>query len=197
MTVKMILAVDHGNSIGWSDGRLPWKIPADMKRFKDLTTGHTVLMGRKTFDSFNRPKGLPNRHNVVIRNTMTDGVLHKPSSPQDEPYYFSARENPLKLYVQVHQACLGCTPPDLWIIGGASIYAQAIEMKLVDEIYLTQVHAFSGADVILPFDIWAWKLFVIRERNRGVNWEVEGEAAMPNVPLDGPKIAFIKLRKVK
>lgn len=186
MTVKMILAVDHGNSIGWSDGRLPWKLPADMKRFKDLTTGHDLLMGRKTFDSFNRPDGLPNRRNNVISKTLkmdSRNVKTWPMSPAS--------------FVQVHQACLGCAPSDLWIIGGAMLYTQAIEQKFVDEIYLTQVHALSGADVILPFDLWDWKLFVIRERNRGVSWEVEGEEVMPPTPLDGPKIAFIKLTKVK
>ena len=65
MTVKMILAVDEGNAIGWDDGSLPWKIPADMKRFKELTTGHDVLMGWKTFISLRRPHGLPNRTNAV------------------------------------------------------------------------------------------------------------------------------------
>ncbi len=191
MTVKMILAVDHGNSIGWTDGSLPWKIPADMARFKALTTGHTVLMGRKTFESFKRPKGLPNRHNVVLTRDKSFK-----SAPQDEPRYFNAEENPLKLYVQVHQACLGCTPPDLWIIGGATIYQQAIEEKLVDEIYLTQVHAQSGGDVLLPFDLWDWKLFVIRERARGVNWEVQGEPVQPPTHPDSPHIVFIKLTKV-
>ena len=192
MTVKMILAVDHGNSIGWSDGRLPWKIPADMKRFKELTTGHTVLMGRKTFESFNRSKGLPNRHNVVI--TRNESLK---SLPQDEPCFFSSEENPLKLYINVHQACLGCEAPDIWIIGGAQIYAQAIEHKLVDEIYLTQVHDQSGGDVLLPFDLWDWKLFVIRERNLGINWEVEGDSVQTPTAPDSPHIVFIKLTKVK
>ena len=126
MTVKMILAVDHGNSIGWSDGRLPWKIPVDMQRFKELTMGRTVLMGRKTFESFGLPKGLPNRHNVVITENQT-----LRNHPQSEPHYFTNKD-PLATYVRAHQACLGCTPPDLWIIGGATIYQQAIENKLVD-----------------------------------------------------------------
>ena len=192
MTVKMILAVDHCGSIGWSDGRLPWKIPADMQRFKELTTGHTVLMGRKTFDSFNRPKGLPNRRNVVITRNKSLKSL-----PQDEPCFFSSEENPLKLYIDIHQECLGCEASNIWIIGGAQIYAQAIEHKLVDEIYLTQVHAQSGGDVLLPFDLWDWKLFVIRERNRGVNWEVEGDAIQPPTAPGSPHIVFIKLTKVK
>jgi dihydrofolate reductase len=163
-----------------------------MARFKALTTGHTVLMGRKTFESFKRPKGLPNRHNVVVTRDKTLKSL-----PQDEPCFFSSEENPLKLYIQVHQACLGCTAPDIWIIGGASIYQQAIEEKLVDEIYLTQVHAQSGGDVLLPFELWSWKLFVIRERARGVNWEVEGDAIQPPTAPESPHIVFIKLTKVK
>ena len=184
MTVKMILAVDHGNSIGWSDGRLPWKIPADMARFKALTTGHDVFMGRKTFESFKRPNGLPNRRNIVLSRDDFDGALTVESTKSWD-------------WVRAHQECLGCTPPDLWIIGGAQIYQQAIEQKLVDEIYLTQVHALSGADVLLPFDLWDWKLFVIRESARGVNWEVNGEPEFPPVPLEGPKISFIHFKKTK
>lgn len=197
MTVKMIVAVDNGNSIGWSDGRLPWRIPADMARFKALTMGHTVLMGRKTFESLNLPRGLPNRQNVVITSGMTDGIVRPPSKTEDNPYFFRDKKNPLKTYVQVHQASTSSAPPDLWIIGGASIYAQALQMELVDEIYLTQVHAISGADVILPFDLWDWNSFIANEGSRGIKWDLEGEPVQPPVPFDAPPIIFINLRKIK
>lgn len=193
MTVKMILAVDYGGSIGWSDGSLPWKLPADMSRFKALTTGHTIVMGRKTFESFNRPKGLPNRHNVVISNS------HEASKQGDEGvrWFRDGVSDSLKTYVQVHQACLGCVPPDLWIIGGATIYDQAIKQQLVDEIYLTQVHALSGADVLLPFHLWEHEVFIANQKAFGVTWELTKPPEYPMVPLEGPKIAFIHLKKVK
>lgn len=190
MTVKMIIAVDEGNSIGWRSGELPWKIQPDMQRFKDLTMGHTVLMGRKTFESLKRPEGLENRHNVVISNSRPSS---EPGDPQ--PHWFRDGKDSLRTYIQTHQACLGCTPPDLWIIGGAQIYDQAIRLKLVDEIYLTQVDTLSGGDVTLPFDLYSWKLFAIRQRSEGVHWEMVS-CEIPPVPLDCPKIAFIKFKKV-
>lgn len=191
MTVKMIVACDEGNSIGWSSGELPWKIQPDMKRFKDLTMGHDVLMGRKTFESLKSPQGLENRRNIVISNS-------RPSSQSgvSQPHWFRDGKDSLRTYIQTHQAGLGLTPPDLWIIGGAQIYDQAIKLKLVDEIYLTQVHTLSGADVTLPFDLYSWKLFVIRQRSEGVTWVMESSEAPP-VPLDCPKITFVKFVKVQ
>lgn len=184
MTVKMILAVDHGNSIGWTDGRLPWKLPADMKRFKDLTTGHDLLMGRKTFESFKRPDGLPNRRNNILSESL------KLDTSNVKTWSMNIAD-----FVQVHQACLGCTPSDLWVVGGATIYQQAIEAKVVDEIYLTLVHAQSGADVLLPFDLWDYKQFIVDEANRSVQWK-SSEPEFPPVGFNDPKITFIKLKKM-
>jgi dihydrofolate reductase len=176
MTVKMIVAVDRGNAIGWSDGRLPWKIPGDLKRFKALTIQSTVLMGRKTFESLNRPEGLPERNNLVMSSTM-------PRNRQ-----VNVINAPLEDAVKAHQVCLGCEPEDLWIIGGASVYAEAIEKQLVDEIYLTLVHENSGADVVLPFDLAAWKLFILQQEKIGVKWYL---AAIE----DGPTCTFITLKR--
>lgn len=178
--IKMILAVDEGNSIGWFDGRLPWKIPGDMKRFKALTTGHVVLMGRKTFESLNLPDGLPNRKNVVV----TSGFHHPTMG--NKVY----RER-----IEYIDSTSICDPgQDLWIIGGARVYAEAIKRNIPEEIFLTQVHTTSGADVRLPFELYAWKLFVLRERARGNNWVVHAED--PPTVLDGPKITFVHLKKV-
>jgi dihydrofolate reductase len=184
----MILAVDQGNAIGWQDGRLPWKISRDMLRFKALTTGSTVVMGRKTFESLGRPQGLPNRQNVVITTQKHDMT--------GNPLFFRDGKDPFRSFVQVHQACLGCEPADLWVIGGGTLYDAAIEQSLVDEIYLTLVHTNSGADVQLKHDLAAWKLFVLREQSRGNIWNV-AEYEQHQVEGDVPAVTFITLKKQK
>lgn len=187
MTVKMILAADQGNSIGWSNGNLPWRIRIDMQRFKNMTMGHDVVMGRTTYQSLKLPDGLPNRRNVVLTKQKYADVRHQFGNV-DIISSFN--------WVEAHQECLGCTPPDLWIIGGAKVYAEALELKLVDEIYFTQVHTLSGADVILPFEMYGWKLFILRERARGVNWELIDSSNPPTAEGE-PPISFLTFKKIK
>lgn len=181
MTIKMIIAVDQGNSIGWSDGRLPWKIPPDMQRFKDLTTGHIVMMGRTTYQSLKRPDGLPNRRNVVLTRRPYSEVRGQFGNVDiiSSLDWINGESQRGKV---------------IWIIGGAQVYAEAIEKKIVDEIYLTQVHTLSGGDVILPIDLFSWKLFVLRERARGVNWDTTFDWDVP-VPPSSPKISYITFKK--
>ena len=187
--IKMIVAADRNNAIGWQSGEIPWRISADMKRFKELTTGHTIVMGRKTFDSLKRPNGLPNRHNVVITNNR-----ELRNAPQSEPHYFTEANDPLKTYCQVHQACLGCEPPDLWLIGGATIYNDAIAHRLVDEIYLTKVDIASGADVKLDFNLYDWSRFRMEQLKIGVEWFLT-DNSLPAYTDDGIEYTFITLRK--
>lgn len=190
MTVKLIVAVDRENAIGWQDGRLPWKIAEDMKRFKELTTGATVLMGRRTFESIGRANGLPNRQNVVL---STDA--EKRTGPGVHPVWFSDGPDSLQRYVQAHQAGHGMDPGDLWIIGGATIYDQAIAQQLVDEIYLTIVDVTSGADVLLSFDLSSWKLFMLRQQKDGVEWYLQ--TISHHQQVDGLSFSFITLKRTK
>jgi dihydrofolate reductase len=183
--IKLIIAVDEGNAIGWKDGRLPWKIPADLKRFKELTLHSTVLMGRKTFESLNRPKGLPERNNLVMSRTLPHTCF-----PNEKVNVLKA---PLEHVIQAHQATLGGEPEDLWIIGGAQVYAEAIEKQLVDGLYLTLVHIDSGADVILPFELAAWKLFMLQQEKAGVQWNLT--SIEPVHETEGPAYTFITLQK--
>jgi len=184
MTVKMILAVDLDNAIGFSNGDLPWKLPEDMQRFKLLTSGHDVLMGRKTFESLKRPKGLPNRMNIVITSNLKgyDAEI--------------CQINSFKNFVQAHQEVVGdIKVPDLWIIGGATIYDQALEEELVDEIHLTLVGVHSNADVKLKLDLTNWKLFVLRQAQIGVQWnlqQIQWLTTETNIPL-----TFLTLKKTK
>ena len=128
--ISIIVAIGENRAIG-ANNDLLWKLPNDMKRFKELTTGHTIIMGRKTFESL--PKGaLPNRTNVVItRNT-------------DASFDNCETFNDLKAAIDKHS-----DEKEIFIIGGAKIYEQAI--IFADKLYVTNVHhSFENADVFFP-----------------------------------------------
>ena len=128
--ISIIVAIAENRAIGAKNDLL-WKLPNDMKRFKELTTGHTVIMGRKTFESL--PKGaLPNRNNVVI--TRSSGA----SFENCEMF------NDLKAAIDKHK-----NEKEVFIIGGANIYEQA--MVFADKLYVTNVyHSFENADTFFP-----------------------------------------------
>lgn len=135
MNIIIVVAIAANNAIG-KNNQLLWKLPADLKHFKEITTGHTVIMGRKTFDSVGKP--LPNRRNIVItrQDIQIDGC---------------------EVVNSLHDAlalCIGL--PEVHIIGGAEIYKQA--MPLTDVIYLTRVHQSFDADTFFPeIDEKTWK----------------------------------------
>jgi dihydrofolate reductase len=125
--ITIIVATDANRGIG-IDNRMPWHLPEDMAHFKRLTSGHAVIMGRKTFDSIGRP--LPNRRNIVIsRNAgwSHDGV-----------------ERAASLAEAI--ALAGAEPA--FVIGGAQIYAQAL--PLCDELIITEVGAVFDCDAFFP-----------------------------------------------
>ena len=129
MRISIIAAVARNRAIG-KDNKLIYWLPNDLKRFKALTTGHTIIMGRKTFESL--PKGaLPNRRNVVLSRSRHD-------FPGCET--FSSLDEALK----------HCSPDeDIYIIGGAQVYEQAIRMA--DRLCLTEVNDTpDGADAFFP-----------------------------------------------
>lgn len=172
MTIKMILAVDQGGAIGWSDGRLAYSgLKADMQRFKALTLNSMVVMGRSTYVSIGRPDGLPQRRNVVLTRrpwSETRGQFGNVEIISSLDWVKQHNE-------AAHRTVAGTdhTPADIWIIGGASVYEEALAMDIVDEIHLTLIHATCDADVKMTTDLVAWKRFVLTERKFGVNWEVE------------------------
>lgn len=125
------------NAVIGKDNRLPWHLPADLKRFKDLTMGHTIVMGRKTWDSINRL--LPGRRTVVV-----------------------TRNPHLKIegaqVVDSLQAALACTgsEAEIFVIGGEEIFRQA--MPHADRIYLTVVESTFEGDTYMPaIDPQQWK----------------------------------------
>jgi dihydrofolate reductase len=128
--VSLIAAVDRRGGIGYQNRLLYW-LPNDLKRFKALTTGHTIVMGRRTFESL--PKGaLPNRRNIVL-------------SRQAEATFPGAEH-----FTSLQEVLAHCAQEEeVFIIGGASLYADAI--ALADALYLTEVDdASQPADAFFP-----------------------------------------------
>lgn len=134
MKISIIVAVSDNDAIG-VEQRLPWRLSADLKHFKALTVGHTVIMGRNTFDSL--PNGpLPNRRNIIL-TSQTD---------LDIPGCTLCHSLQEALHV-----CAG--ESEVFIIGGASVYRQSL--PLADTLYITRVHhTFNSADTFFPSVDW-------------------------------------------
>ena len=134
--ISIIAAVAKNRAIGFQNKLIYW-LPNDLKRFKALTTGHTIIMGRNTFESL--PKGaLPNRRNVVLSRTT--------------------KELPgCEVFPTLEEALLSCrSDEDIYIIGGARVYEQAI--KFADRLCLTEIDDTPReADAFFP-DYSDWKV---------------------------------------
>jgi dihydrofolate reductase len=129
MIISLIAAMSDNRVIGHR-GKMPWHIPADLKFFKNLTTGHTVIMGRKTFESIG--KALPNRQNFVLTNT-------RPLPPGTETVtYFNTPADAIDQ----------CTTAKAFIIGGGQLFRET--MRDIDGIYLTRIHADYAGDTFYP-----------------------------------------------
>ncbi|MBO7591584.1 MAG: dihydrofolate reductase [Prevotella sp.] len=136
MTINIIAAVAKNRAIGFENNLIYW-LPNDLKRFKALTTGHTIIMGRNTYLSL--PKGaLPNRRNVVLSSTISE-------LPGCD------------VYPTLDAALKSCRPDeDIYIIGGARVYEQAISMA--DHLCLTEVDDTPAqADAFFP-DYSDWQV---------------------------------------
>ena len=114
--MRGIIAAISPEGVMGLDGKIPWHYSEDFKRFKEITLGSTIIMGRLTFESMNS-KPLPGRRNIVITSNRVEGVE-----------FFSSIEEALET----------CTNEEVWFIGGAKIYEEALE-KYADVIDLTSV----------------------------------------------------------
>ena len=123
-----VVAMAENRIIG-KNNRLPWHFSSDSKHFKRLTTGHTILMGRKTFESLGK-KPLPNRENFVLSRSRFEAP------------------NSIKMFDSVENALKNATSEKVFIIGGASLYEQT--MPLVDGIYMTKISARYDGDTFYP-----------------------------------------------
>ena len=137
-TITMIAAAAENNALG-KDNDLLWHLPDDFKRFKRLTIGHKIIMGRKTFESF--PKPLPKRTHIIITRDTNYKI------PYEDCIIVHSLEDALKLV----------SNEDAFIIGGGEIYKQG--EAFADIIELTRVHTRVEADTFFPtIDLECWKL---------------------------------------
>jgi len=128
MIISIMVAIAENHAIG-KNNQLLWRLPADLKHFKDTTSGHTVIMGRKTFDSVGKP--LPNRRNIVISRNAS---LEIPGA---------------EVVTDLDAAIALCDDnEEVFIVGGAEIYKMA--MGITDKIYLTVVKGNFEADTFFP-----------------------------------------------
>jgi dihydrofolate reductase len=134
--IVLVAAIAENSAIG-KDNDLLWHLPEDLKHFKETTLGHTVVMGRKTFDSLGKP--LPRRENWVVsrnENWQRPGV---------------------RSFTSLKEALDSCTDEVCMILGGAQIYQQAL--KLADRMELTHVHQSFDGDAFFPeFDESEWEI---------------------------------------
>jgi dihydrofolate reductase len=142
MITSIIVAVSTNNVIG-KENNLIWHLPIDMNFFKDTTTSHHVIMGRKNFESIpHKYRPLPNRKNIIItrnknyiakdciiKNNLKDALKEARDSDEDEAF----------------------------IIGGGEIYKLALQENLVDRIYLTRIHYEFEGDTFFPSLSSEWK----------------------------------------
>lgn len=147
MIISIIAAVSNNNVIGGGNTLL-WNLPADMKHFRDTTRGHTVIMGRKTYESIGSP--LPDRKNIVITRDT--------NYYRDEIEVVNSLEEALRLasLEQGKEFEENQEEVEVFIIGGGEIYKQA--MKKANKLYITEVHQDFKGDTLFPIiDKDSWK----------------------------------------
>lgn len=145
--ISMIVAVDEARAIG-KNNQLLWFIPADLKRFKEITTGHAVIMGENTYRSIGKP--LPNRTNIVV-------TLNREFHPEGCLPVYSLEQ--ALLVAREHET------EEIFIIGGASIYKQFLPMT--ERLYLTLVKGQHEADTFFPDYSEFKKVITQEEGNNG------------------------------
>lgn len=127
MNISIVVAISENHVIG-KDNKLLWYLPNDLKHFKEITSGHTVIMGRKTYESVGKP--LPRRRNIIITRQaiLIEGC---------------------EVVNSIEAALALCADEEeVFIVGGAEIYKQS--MHLTDRIYLTIVHKVYDGDSFFP-----------------------------------------------
>lgn len=134
--LSLIWAMSENRVIG-RDNALPWHLPADLKYFRRITSGHPIIMGRKNYESIGRP--LPNRQNIVVSRR------HDYVAP-----------GCVVVHSVDHALEVADAAKEIFIIGGASLYTATLDRA--ERLYLTQIHAQVDGDVLFPdFDRQAWR----------------------------------------
>ena len=142
--LSIIAAISDNNVIG-KDNKLLWHLPEDLKRFKELTTGHTIIMGRKTFESLG--KVLPDRKHIIITRDTNYKV-------DDENGEIRNERNELEKYINDDK--------EYFVIGGAIIYSQLISKT--SKMYITRIHKVYEGDAYFPkINEEDWKVVETRQ----------------------------------
>lgn len=147
--ISLIAAISQNRVIG-NENKLLWQIPEDMKRFRALTSGHPVIMGRKTYESIGRP--LPNRTNIIVTRNQSFAVEKCLTAHSIEEAIEIARKhfNDFQEFQKANStvASSGVDPDEIFVIGGGQIYQAAI--KYADKLYLTIIHKDFSGDAFFP-----------------------------------------------
>ncbi|HMP30377.1 MAG TPA: dihydrofolate reductase [Saprospiraceae bacterium] len=139
MIISSIVATAHNNVIG-KDNLIPWYLPADLKYFKKITTGHHVIMGRNCYVSIGKP--LPNRTNIIITR---------------DPFFISSNCLVARNIKEALTMALENGETEAFIIGGGQIYEQTVDFW--DKLYLTEVDLYTEGDIYFPqLDFSEWTL---------------------------------------
>ncbi len=139
MSLSLIAGISKNNCIG-KNGQLPWDIPEDLKHFREVTAGKTVLMGRKTWESLpEKFRPLPKRTNIIITR-QTDYPV--PAG--------------VKVYATIDEATSAHPSEEIMVIGGAEIYRQTID--IADTLYMTHIDQTVDGDAFFPtINLTIWK----------------------------------------
>ncbi len=143
IAVSIIAAIDEQRGMGKKNDLL-FRIPEDLKRFREKTSGHPVIMGRKTFDSLHMPNGLPNRTNIVLTKDNDFEVIINETGGV---FAYQKLETALG---QARHIAQQKGLDEVFIIGGGQVFKQALKENLVDRLYLTIVKGNYDADTFFP-----------------------------------------------
>ena len=162
----------HGNMIIGKDNSIPWHVPHDLIRFKEHTTGHAIIMGRKTHESIGRV--LPGRDNIVITGQQ---LYESPGT-----HIFHDVDPAIKFAVQ--NSC------ESFIIGGEDIYVQTLDR--VDRLYITHIHTdipIQGDSYFPRWERSSFKSIHCEKRNGRTDFEILERTGKPKHPLDNSAIS--------
>jgi len=178
--ISIIAAIGKNRELG-KNNKLLWYIPEDFKRFKELTSGHVIIMGRKTYESIGKP--LPNRVNIIVTRDIKKFEIRNSKSKTNSNFQNSNNQNGFEFrdsYLEFNKNFVVCSSleiaikkakrlerNEIFIIGGAEIYKQGI--KYADKLYLTLVDKeFPDADAFFP-DYSQFKKIVFEENHASGN----------------------------
>jgi dihydrofolate reductase len=145
MTVTIVAAIAANGVIG-REGRLPWRLPADLRHFRRLTLGHVVVMGRRTYESIGHP--LPGRTVVVVSRSLTNLPGTADDSQPAAVYTADSVEAAVALALEIDE--------EVFVVGGAQVYAAALD--IADQMVLTLLDARPNGDTWFPEVDWTrWR----------------------------------------